>query len=471
MSAPLRFSLLIAAYMAAHVWLRVASSPTLDLDEAEQLVLSQCLQLGYGTQAPLFTWIQTLLIRVFGPNVFPLALLKSVLLAAIFTAGYAVAARLLPEARRSTAAASLFLLPYLVYQSLRDSSHSIILTLACTLSLWLILRLADRRDTAGYLALGACLAAGCLSKYNFALFLIPAAIATIAVPEFRPIVRDPRILLTAAVAIALVAPHAVWLAGHFDAATAGSFEKLKAKELSAFRSLAKLAECLFRFAAVALVAFAVAFPRFWLKAGDRSPRPNSRWLGWFIGSGLVGLGVMMVASRATDLSERWLLPLLFCLPIALYLRATDLTPIAERRFAWCLGIAATAVPVALAAHVFLGPALGHPIRKSIDFSPVLHIAVTRDAPRTILAQNFFLAGNLKRLFPRAQIRVPGQFSPPGSVTGPTWVVWQSKSSGFRREVAGIIGMPWDRLQPQALDLPYFHAAGTDPARVFVAILE
>ncbi len=465
MSGRARFILLIAAYMAAHVWLRVASSPTLDLDEAEQVVLAQQFQWGYGGQAPLFTWLQTLLIRAMGPNVLPLALLKSALLAAIFAVGYAIAQHMFAGSRRASAAASLFLLPYLVYQSLRDSSHSIILTLACALCLWLILRLGNRRDVPLYVALGLCVAAGCLSKYNFALFLIPAAIATVAVPEFRPIARDPRLLLAAAIAIALFTPHGLWMAANFDAATAESIVKLKAKEIAPLRSLAKLAECLLRFSGVALVAACVAFPQI-LRHPPGPPSPTRRWFAWFFSAGLIGLVLMMVATGATDLSERWLLPLLFCLPIALCLRAGDPSAAAGRRFACAIGLAAVAVPIALGTHALLGPALGHPLRKNVDFSPIP--ATRTDVPGTIIAQNFFLAGNLRRLYPTATVYVPARTAQPAPTPGPIWIAWQSKSSGFRRAVTEATGIPWDHLQPEIIELPYLPSAPIDPTRVSIA---
>lgn len=467
MSDRARFILLIAAYMAAHAWLRVASSPTLDLDEAEQVVLAQQFQWGYGGQAPLFTWLQTLLIRAMGPNVLPLALLKSALLAAIFAVAYAIAQHLFTGSRRAAAAASLFLLPYLVYQSLRDSSHSIILTLACALCLWLILRLGNRRNLPLYVALGLCVAAGSLSKYNFALFLIPAAIATVAVPEFRPIARDTRLLLAAAIAIALFTPHGLWMAANFDAATAESIEKLKAKEIAPLRSLAKLAECLIRFSGVALIAAGIALPQILRRqAGAPPPSPARRWFAWFFAAGLIGLVLMMVATGATDLSERWLLPLLFCLPIALYLRARDPSAAAERRFACGIGIAAVAVPIALGTHALLGPALGHPLRKNLDFSPIP--ATRTDVPGSIIAQNFFLAGNLRRLYPTATVHVPARTAQPAATPRPIWIVWQSKSSGFRRAVTEATGIPWDQLQPEIIELPYFPSAPIDPARVSIA---
>lgn len=458
--------------MAAHVWLRTASSPTLDLDEAEQALLSQRLQWGYGTQGPLFTWLQTPLIRWFGAGVFPIALLKCTLLTGIFAAAHAAATRLVADERRQAAAASLFLLPYLAYQSLRDSSHSILVTLASALTLACILRLAERRDIAGYIWLGLSIAAGCLSKYNFALFLVPAAVACAAVAEFRPILFDRRIIASLAIAIIACAPHAAWLISNFDAATADSIEKLKMKGLSPLRSLAKLAECLFRFSAVALAAFAICFPKVFSIARPSSPsRAHVRWFEWFIGSGLVGLCAMMVATGATDLSERWLLPLLFCLPLALHARVGDYPKSAERRFAWCVGAAAVAVPIALAAHIQFGPTWRHPIRKSIDFSPVDRIAMAAPRPGTILAQNVFLAGNLKRLYPSARVHVPGLFSPGPVIREPIWVVWQSKSSGFRRSVEKIVGFPWDRLRPQVVDLPYFHPDGLRPTQIFIASAE
>jgi hypothetical protein len=248
-------------------------------------------------------------------------------------------------------------------------------------------------------------------------------------------------------------------------------EKLKAKDLSAFRSLARLSECLIRFSAVAVAALTVACPRIWLRRfPGEIPRATSRWFAWFFGSGLLGLSSMMIATRATDLSERWLLPLLFCLPIALYHRANGLAPDAERRLAWCIGIAAIAVPIALAAHVRFGPALHHPLRKSLDFTPFARPQETPAAPRTILAQNYFLGGNLKLLYPGAQVFVPGQFAPPEQIIGPTWLVWQSKSSGFRRAATKLTGVPWEQLRPHTVALPYFHSDGTDAVLVSTATL-
>ena len=58
--------LALAAYALAHLGIRVAVSGTAELDEAEQLVLTQTVVLGYDDQPPLCTWIQALAFRVLG---------------------------------------------------------------------------------------------------------------------------------------------------------------------------------------------------------------------------------------------------------------------------------------------------------------------------------------------------------------------------------------------------------------------
>ena len=56
---------LLAAYFLAHVVVRVTISDSLELDEAEQLVLGQALSWGYGTKPPLYSWLQIGFFRIF----------------------------------------------------------------------------------------------------------------------------------------------------------------------------------------------------------------------------------------------------------------------------------------------------------------------------------------------------------------------------------------------------------------------
>src|SRR5215813_297968 len=67
-------------YFVIQIILRIWISSSLDLDESEQLVLTQKLSWGYGSQPPLYTWIQFGFFKLFGPSVLGLSLLKNILL-------------------------------------------------------------------------------------------------------------------------------------------------------------------------------------------------------------------------------------------------------------------------------------------------------------------------------------------------------------------------------------------------------
>ena len=57
----------LALYFGLHLISRVLVSPSLELDEAEQLLYLQALSLGYGFQPPLYTWLQALVFAFIGP--------------------------------------------------------------------------------------------------------------------------------------------------------------------------------------------------------------------------------------------------------------------------------------------------------------------------------------------------------------------------------------------------------------------
>ena len=70
----------LLALSLAHVAVRVAISPALKWDEAEQMLWSQQLRAGYGAQPPLYTWLQWGANALLGPSVLALALVKGVLM-------------------------------------------------------------------------------------------------------------------------------------------------------------------------------------------------------------------------------------------------------------------------------------------------------------------------------------------------------------------------------------------------------
>ena len=76
--------LLLLLYFGAHIVSRTLVSDALELDEAEQALWTQQLAAGYGTQPPLYTWLQWAVFQVAGVSVLSLSLLKNTLLASTY---------------------------------------------------------------------------------------------------------------------------------------------------------------------------------------------------------------------------------------------------------------------------------------------------------------------------------------------------------------------------------------------------
>src|SRR5690606_25276030 len=72
--------LLLAAYFAVNVILRLAGPASLEIDEGEQLFFAQHLALGYDTQPPFYNWLQYGVVQLLGDSVLSLTLLKNVML-------------------------------------------------------------------------------------------------------------------------------------------------------------------------------------------------------------------------------------------------------------------------------------------------------------------------------------------------------------------------------------------------------
>jgi len=414
-----RLLLFFAAYVAAVLAMRVLFPWGMTLDEAEQLVLSQRLAWGYHGQPPLYTWLQYFSCSLFGANAFALAFLKNGLLFVVYAVHFLLARRLLrDDAWARAATVSLFLFPDMAWGVLAGMTHTVLLHLACALT-WLVeLRLSERRDARGYLALGACVAFGFLAKYNYAFFLLAIMGAMLAVPSHRRVLLDRRIALSLLAALALLAPHLVWawehaglLAEHLDrriqldVAGAGVVQRLRAL----WSLVDNTTDVLFLPILVFLFAFRRQnFER--LPAGDAS---QHAWKPLFRSYLIVLLGLLSVAALAAapgSARARWIQPFYQLFPLALVLRLMPVEGAARRRTwlvrtAFLLGIGAAIV---FWTRPFLATMTGKVNRYNVPIhamaEPIRRMGFENGA---ILADDVFLAGLLKLTFPEAAAHAPG----------------------------------------------------------------
>ncbi|KQP18007.1 glycosyltransferase family 39 protein [Pseudorhodoferax sp. Leaf267] len=313
-------------YFAAHVVCRTLVSPALELDEAEQALWSQQLQSGYGAQPPLYTWLQWATFQLLGASVFSLSLLKNTLLGLTYVLVFLAGRLLMPAGLAAVASACMLLLPQIGWESSRDLTHSVLLTTMAAATLYVVLRLQFRPSPWLYLLLGLVIGLGALSKYSYAAFVVLLLLTVATGRDTRSMLRSPWLLATAAVALLVVAPHALWLLTHWQQATQGTVHKLAGAAGGIGRGLASLPLALAAFVAPwALVMLALFGRALWRPAPGwpRGPGPAPAldivafWRRYAVALALAFLG-MVLFGGVTHFKDRWMLPFLFCAPLMLF---------------------------------------------------------------------------------------------------------------------------------------------------------
>jgi len=313
-----RFSLaLMLGWFAAQVALRVLVSDSLELDEAEQALDARALALGYGAQPPLYTWLQYAFFRVFGVSVFALALAKNLMLFAAWTFTLLAARRVMPARAAWLGTLSMLWLVALSWDAQRDLTHTVLATTTAAAVLYAFVRVVQRPQVSEHVALGLALGLAVLAKYNNVAFAALLAGTALVVPGLRRRLFSARLAWTIAIAALVVAPHALWLLGHWQLASEGTISKMGADpgHASAVGWLVGMGSAL-----LALVGFATPFwivvlgffgRRAWSTPVDRDARSVVRaYLLLFVAL----LVALVVAGGVTHFKPRWFVPGLFALP-------------------------------------------------------------------------------------------------------------------------------------------------------------
>ncbi|WP_051236096.1 glycosyltransferase family 39 protein [Ottowia thiooxydans] len=405
---PLLWLLLLAA---AHVAVRLAISPALKWDEAEQILWSQNLALGYGAQPPLYTWLQWAFNSVFGPSVLALSALKHSALVLTYVLMWGAGRELLGPRGAWWASASMLLLPPLGWYSVRDQTHSILVTAMACAAWWMLFRLIKRPSQRDFALLGLACGIGMLSKYSFALVAGAMVLAALMVPEARRALLSRGWWWTPIVAALVFLPHASWLMTHLQEATAGTLHKM---QIQADPSLTKglfslftsLLGVLLLWSVVALWAFRTSWWRKSVSAASVTPwaLPLFRRYLMLVTLALVG---MVLLGGVTTFRERWLLPLLCVVPLMAFAVRPDLQQHPRAgRYTAAVTVIAVLLLVAAGARLWFGLIRGDADELN---HPVLELAGTlRDAGydgrSPIVAADHMLAGTLRTRFPQAPAR-------------------------------------------------------------------
>lgn len=480
---------LLAAYLLLHLAYRCLFPSTLNLDEAEQVLLTQRLQWGYNAQPPLYTWLQILLFRVFGVNVLALGALKLCLLFLFHATVFSLARRLfLDDAWAAAALASLFLSPEISWGTAGALTHTILLLLACALTWRVELTLAERRSAWGYVSLGLCIALGCYAKYTFPALMVALGAGMLAIPSHRRVLLDLRMLLAAGIALLLLAPHALWLKDLAARDLGGDLtHKIAAAQessllVASLRSVGDLLSDILYSVGFPLLGIAAAFRRRLLAPLPVTQPGEAAWIRLFRASALAAillLVVLAVLFRGTGIRARWVFPFFLMLPLAmlLRLRRAEGADSARRILVGISLTLALGASLTYALRPVVGPALGDRPRFNAAFDEVarsLRALGFRDG--ILVADHDFLAGSLRLNLPECSAYAPGLgFRDLPDLRGKRiLLVWPPGREGrppdrIVRLLEGA-GVAWPESPPTRIDVPD-HRSGKDRTILDVILYE
>ncbi|MBY5437946.1 ArnT family glycosyltransferase [Rhizobium leguminosarum] len=471
---------LLAAYFVLQVGVRLATSHSLDLDEAEQAFRSQWLAAGYGPQPPFYNWLQYTVFQFAGVSLTALSIVKNLLLFISYLL-YGLTARLVLRDKALVAIATLGLLtiPQMAFEMQRDLTHTVAVFFSASIFFYGFIRSLKQPSLGSYLIAGIGIGFGLLAKYNFAILPAAALLAALSDARLRPRIFDWRLVLTAAVALVIILPHLFWLKDNLDFATARTLEKMTASGHASYftqvaMGVSSLALATISFAGLTVAVFALVFGKSLrpaLAAGSEWTRLLERMMLVF----LAGILLLIVFGGAAGIKDRWLVPMLFILPLYFCLKieaAGVATDRPFRRFIPIVAVIMIGVPATLYGSVAAARFTGHYERLNRPYAGMLDILRRQAEPAAILAGDSLLAGNLRQDIPGVpvlSVDYPG-FNPDLTSRRPLLLVWLLPQKGgsealppaMARWLQANLGL--SAPQASVIDVPYFYGRGDDRYR-------
>lgn len=317
----------LAFYFSLHIILRVVSSPALELDEGEQVVLSQWLLPFYLEQPPLYTWLQIAIINIFGINVFSLSVLKNTLLFLSYLFILLSVKKITNNnCKAILASVSLIFIPQISWSVQRDLTHSVLLLSVLSAFFYIIVSLIKRKNLIGYTFLGITMGLGLLSKHNFILFSGALILACLTSHETRNFLIDKRIFLAIFITLLIISPYILSIVSDSDYFIS-VMNGPKTDNLTT--SIKVLSELIYRIPIILLplcIVYAIVFrkeffTRFPETCSIRFINLIQRYIIFLIL--LLSLSIFLL--EITTIKNRWIAPLIVLIPLYLIIRSREKT--------------------------------------------------------------------------------------------------------------------------------------------------
>ena len=457
---PYTLALIAFAYFTINMLAQYLVSPTADLDQAEQLLVSQYFQWGYSEQPPLYTWLVASLFSITGPSLLTLLLFKACLLGSLVACLLGIGAHLrFNNSQLLIVLCSLVFIPQIIWESQRDLTHSVLVTLIAAASLLQVIRTQQHPSQLNHLLLGGLIGLGLISKYNFIIYLGGLLLTCLCIQEYRRVLFQPKgLFLSLLTATVIALPHALWAFNHIEIAL-GSVHKLAISNSGAWHSVAK-----------AMIAALAYLSPLWILAllllGKKATYDNQvshthRQLLLYLALGILAMVLLFTLLTETQkIKDRWYQPLLFFIPLLIAAFARP----SLKRLKIYQGIAvffALLVMLVLSLRTILVDEFGHSSRPNMPYTAAIQeISTQIPLPKLILADGKLLAGNARSIFQASHIDSPKYSIKSIIPTGTALVLCETKDCGknnFKDWLFHRYHIKTDTLSLKALERPFYYS--------------
>lgn len=313
--------------------LRLWLSPTLAIDDARANELVQQFALGYeARQPPLYGWLLWPVQTLFGSGLESHLFIRYVLVALIGLAAYGAVHSATKDGRWAAAASLSLVVSYPIWTFHEWATQTLLLCVACFASFHAAVRFIEKPAITGAVWLGLAVGLGLHAKFSFPLFLGGLVLACLTLPEARHRLRDPRLLVSAGIAVLALSPYLYWLVreradvmselvGHMVHVQKPYGARVAAGIWLFVRSMAV-------FPLPWVIVCAILAPRAFNPFGVASSRAN--WperlalRAMFFAAFLAAAGI--VVTGATNIGERYMHPILMVGLVFVFARIARLAP-------------------------------------------------------------------------------------------------------------------------------------------------
>lgn len=451
----------ILLYFLLNIFTQYSASKTADLDQAEQLILSQSLDLGYTAQPPLYTYLVKIAFYLTGPELATLFIIKALLLSTLLTIFLAIGDKLnFTRYQQLITVAGFVFIPQFIWESQRDLTHSVLATTIAAATLLQTLRIRQRNTTINYIYLGILVGLGVISKYNYIFFIFALFTTALLLPQYRLLIKNKFTLLTLLIALTIASPHITWAMQNYDIAV-GSMHKLHPNPGNPFTGLT-----LSIFSAVAFLSPLWIFSLIPLSANslnkfkEVAQTENGKFFLTLLVSTFILVCVFVITTGAQQIKDRWYQPLLFYTPILVALFSS---PYTSKKNNWFISIAAMLaiiVSIALPGRSIFAERFNSPVNPNIPYPTVMQsIFNTIEKPNFILAETNLIGGNSRPFFPDTIILNHKHFNQPRLISGYGIVIcntYACENEKFTKWLETGCAIDLRLLEFKKIEAPYFY---------------